>query len=486
MLDDNSRWKNLLHWLRDKHGMDIGPEGLRVECRETPGAGKGLFAIQPCKPSETLFTIPAKAMINVKTLSQLYPARKDGSTLSATQMISLHLLLHKPHGNEESLDRTFGPYISTMPRDFESHPLTWSVRKHLKRCSLVEDSLLDALPPSALAALHRLTSRYVEDWKNTRAYASERLGIISTSSRDDIQDIKQNLCPDNDTFIEDYLWAWLNVNTRCIYYRLDSSPSSTINLTLCPVLDFANHTPKQTNIVPSLPSNQPTAPGSRKPLGVGGDYIFTLSKETPVKQDQEIFLRYGGHCNRALVVEYGFVNLFSEDTIAKGDVDAEIDVEDLVEKLFESRGACGEWMKGILDYEGYWGDWTMHSTLQPAHPSYRLITSLRLYHSVEESILEIPENSEEIFEAWKSVVAGVDEIVSEQNEQAWRRTVLDMCKELMQRAESGMNKVENVSYSEITLPDWLEWMKGNIACLWQEEREVARLVSESINTGVDF
>lgn len=102
-------------------------------------------------------------MVNIKTLKSLYPP-----TLSPVQMISLHLLLHKPVGDEESNDPMFGPYISTLPREFGSHPLTWMGQADGQ--SLAEKSLSNSLPPSSQSALRNLTMRFERDWEAIRKY----------------------------------------------------------------------------------------------------------------------------------------------------------------------------------------------------------------------------------------------------------------------------------------------------------------------------
>lgn len=129
--------------------------------------------------SSTLFTVPANALVNVKTLGSHYPPASDGLNLSAVQMISLHLLLHKPHEDGVSRDELFGPYISTMPRSFESHPCTWKLKARLASKSGTtavsyadtEASLLEALPPSAKRSISQLASRLWTDWETVCQYA---------------------------------------------------------------------------------------------------------------------------------------------------------------------------------------------------------------------------------------------------------------------------------------------------------------------------
>lgn len=88
--------------------------------------------------------------------------------LSAVQLISLHLCLHRPQGDGESADALFGPYIDVLPREFDSHPLTWSVERRVlakDNRDLVKYNLLDLLPPSADSALRQIEQRFWDDWK---------------------------------------------------------------------------------------------------------------------------------------------------------------------------------------------------------------------------------------------------------------------------------------------------------------------------------
>ena len=106
-------------------------------------------------------------MMNTKTLAAHYPA----STLTATQLISLHLMLHRPRREDDSLDPLFGPYISVLPREFDSHPLTWTVRRSFLRdtCHL-ESFLLESLTPSASAGLEKISRKFYQDWRIVWGY----------------------------------------------------------------------------------------------------------------------------------------------------------------------------------------------------------------------------------------------------------------------------------------------------------------------------
>lgn len=117
-----------------------------------------------------LFTIPAGAMVNVRTLSPHYPSDAGSTTLTATQLVSLHLALYRPEDGLQSKDPFFGPYISVLPQEFDSHPLTWLVKQQERKSKPVEDHLLQNLPPSTTTALAALATRYHTDWKAVCQY----------------------------------------------------------------------------------------------------------------------------------------------------------------------------------------------------------------------------------------------------------------------------------------------------------------------------
>lgn len=294
------------------------------------------------------------------------------------------------------------------------------------------------------------------------------------------------------------------MNTRCIHYRLDPLQSSPKNLTLCPILDFANHKPSDPDLVPILRSTKDS-------YVIGGDYVFKSSSTHALHAGQEINLRYGGHANRTLFAEYGFVNLWVEGDVGKVAVDGEVDVQNLVEGILRRGDAsAAAWTKQVLEDYGYWGyiilleciyrpranifvsflsDWTLHSSPTPAHPSYRLITALRLFHCFDDGAQKtVPlgeEAAELLIEEWRKVIHGEAEIISEANESRWRSNIQDMCELIVRRAEEGVEAVAQLEEPQDS-PVWVKWMQGNIRLLWREELEVARSVLHSIQSGEEF
>lgn len=444
--------------------MKTGADDLLVECKETPTAGNGLFARTLCTSSSLLFAVPPQALMNIRTLKSLYPT--SGPTpLTAIQMISLHLYINRPHGSEDSLDPHYGPYISTLPRQFDSHPLTWIVRSK----SGMESGgapLLGYLPPSVHASLVKLHDRFCQDWAAVRAYLTANSYVSS----------KYDAYLDNiDNSTSNYVWAWLNVNTRCIYYRLKASKEDPDNLTLCPILDFANHTPNGPHMtpVPSEADIWDTAPV--KPIGKG--FRFLSPADVSVQEGKEIFLAYGAHPNRTLFVEYGFVNKsFGEVEITDG----EVDVQDVMESLILDHKS-GVFVKSILEDEGYWGDWTLCCSAESAQSSWRLITALRLHH------VFVSNNTihHSAIQPWRDVIAGKREMISDGNELAWKESLITICDTIIAKARARLDSLTSDSAEERG-HGWFLWMRENIRTLWREELLVAAAVKQRTLSGDNF
>ncbi|KAF5365607.1 hypothetical protein D9758_003298 [Tetrapyrgos nigripes] len=453
---DRSRWLALLAWLQSHHGMNTND--ILVEPRATAG-GYGLFALRTCPPSSPLFAVPQSAMMNIKTLSPHYP-----SGLTAVQLISLHLMLNRPEQDQDSLDPLFGPYISILPRNFDFHPLMQLVKK-----ANHSQELLDQLTPSSAQALEKLAARFSADFDAICRYLRNHPKIIQSSSR-----LEPRL-GEIDSLRLEYVWSWLNVNTRCIFLQLKKARSDPDNLTLCPILDFANHTCQRPQI--------DVEPNKEKHEN-GAVFSVLSPRNMSVSADEEIFLTYGAHCNRNLFVEYGFVlHPLSESW---DNCVVEVEVDDIVEELFRQKGSVGTWMMEILRTENYWRwvrisddghtltsiarDWTIHSNSESIYPSFRLVTCLRLYNLLPCG--SVPANGEESLQSWRRTVIGTQHEISTENEFAWKETLRKICCSIIHRAETWMKHSEQVG--------------SDVMTLWKEELYVARYILKRIRNGEEL
>ena len=76
-------------------------------------------------------------------------------------------------------------------------------------------------------------------------------------------------------------------------------------------------------------------------------------------------------------------------------------------------------------------------------------------------------------------------MISSDNEKHWRTAATAICEGIIQRAEAGVERVKSLTGGS-EKPEWFYWMKKNIALLWQEELEVAKLVLRSLQSGEEF
>ena len=137
------------------------------------------------------------------------------------------------------------------------------------------------------------------------------------------------------------------MNTRCLHYQLFNEDLPLTNLTLCPIIDFANHTTDS-----SLPHLQPAPQASlseRQPRSPRQKHFTFLSSGSVNSSGVELFLRYGGHSNKTLFVEYGFIDERADPSLI------EVDVADVVESLMDKRGTMGDGLRRILEEERFLG-----------------------------------------------------------------------------------------------------------------------------------
>ncbi|KAI0646989.1 SET domain-containing protein [Trametes meyenii] len=473
---DKQRWERLLKWLSQKHGMDT--DSLRVEPKEIPGAGRGLVATETIPPSAMLFKVPAAALMNVKTMSPLYPNIRPGK-LSGIQLVSMHLLLHKPAGDNDSLDDAFGPYMSTLPRDFSSHPLSWFVRRQLGTEDPRTSYLLDHIPPGTWQSVIKLSERFWKDWEAVADVVKDSPSVLARSTRQELRAAKGI---ETERLLLDYLWAWLNVNTRCIFYRTRHRRSDPDNFTLCPILDFANHGVGRTQIFPVINSE---AWGAPAPLAKAEPYAFFGSSDQTVAKGEELLLKYGSHSNNFLFTEYGFVNALSEGSVLNGDQSGEVDVQDLVEELLEKAGPAKDAIKKTLECSQYWGEWTLDRSSTSAAPSWRLIAALRLICALEGLSENATLGQDMAIQSWKDVTNGIRNQISPENETKWRGTLTRMCEVLRDRARENVVALGTVQ-SPQDGPGWLHWMQDNVRTLWREQSEVAKAVLAGLHAGEEF
>jgi len=132
-------------------------------------------------------------------------------------------------------------------------------------------------------------------------------------------------------------------------------------------------------------------------------------------------------------------------------------------------------------------DWTLHTTPATAYPSYRLITTLRLYHIFpDDDNTVLPPDSDDMVEMWRDVTLGKRDAISQENESRWRSTLGRLCNDVIQDAKRGLIKVRDIQLEVDQENGWVEFAKVFIEMLWREEMDVGCAVLKSLEEGVDF
>ncbi|GAA6004778.1 hypothetical protein JCM10207_001011 [Rhodosporidiobolus poonsookiae] len=469
-------WSALLAWLAAFPG---GTDPERYIRLVHNAAGRGLVARGDVAPNTLLISIPNAALLNLRTLKPLYPPAFH-SKLNAVQWLSLHLALEfrrhlfspTPPKPTKASTRDYWPFIATLPRSFETVPLTWAVN------SLSLDTLRAeyAIPNGDVSLKDRAEREKQpgpsEREKRRRKRFADLCGLLPPAVRRRQADVEKRFRKDwvaakevwakqdevdGELAFFDFLLGWLNVNTRCLYFEIDSKKED--NLTLAPVVDMINHIPgRTTKPSPRISTFTFSSPPSTSP-------------DPPLKDGDELAFSYGPHEDTMLLTEYGFVIGRVNDYNA-------VEVDRFVEGLFEAQGREGELKMGVLKDEGYWGDMTLQATPEPPSASWRVLVALRLLHLRLPSSLTL---SAEALAPWYNVLTGVSETISSANELKVVATLKSVCKSVAAEAEEGLKRCAEVRRrweKEKEGDEDLEMSLGMLETVWEEEERIAKAVEE--------
>jgi hypothetical protein len=294
-----SAYSDLLAWLESKR---VGCSSLSFEYRSDKKGG-GLYALRDIQAQELLVKLPASALLNKKSLARLYDAPlKD---LSSSQLISLHLALHRNASVKDFEDgkERYLTWMPVLPASFEGMPLWWTQNSDLATASLARQ-VLECAPESAQAIISKVEQGFLKDWQAAQeAYKiHQELSSISTPK------LKR----------DDFLWAWCCVNSRCLYHPLGFKTESD-NFTLAPLIELANHNPLAPSLFladgrdlafySSMPDQLPRSVVSDRFRSMYASNGTSAPKKGEIvyRAGDEICLPYGQHDSARLLAEYGFV-----------------------------------------------------------------------------------------------------------------------------------------------------------------------------------
>ncbi|KFH46998.1 Ribosomal N-lysine methyltransferase-like protein [Hapsidospora chrysogenum ATCC 11550] len=231
-----------------------------------PGRGIGIVSTRRIEPNETILTVPTHLLRTLDNTPKSIVAALPDATVHAILAASLALDLAHPPNQDFTIWKAVFP---TQADIATSMPICWP------------PPLQDLLPSAARALLAKQRVKFDRDW--AQVSAADHLGPLCR---------------------EDYLYAWLLVNTRTFYHttpRTKKDLPRDDHMALQPVADLFNHSPA----------------GCTVSFTPAGFTITATHTSTTTGPDQEVFIRYGPHSDDFLLAEYGFtlprgLNTFDE------------------------------------------------------------------------------------------------------------------------------------------------------------------------------
>jgi len=158
-------------------------------------------------------------------------------------------------------------------------------------------------------------------------------------------------------------------------------------------------------------------------------------------------------------------------------------------------------LQGVLERWDYWQNWSIHTQPSPAHPSYRLLTVLRLIclpAAAHASILRDPSSTpsdprlpwepfaDDTLDRWKATALGLTDSVSDHNERRIREILASICIQLQELSHITLAQLDEDRILKKACESWASHGSSCVRELWSEVRDVSTQVHQSITRGVDF
>ncbi|KAI8351584.1 hypothetical protein B0O80DRAFT_388382 [Mortierella sp. GBAus27b] len=343
-----------------------------------------MMATKDIKAGEVIVEVPESTLITMKSLQSLYGARiaRFGNKVNAHMIIALHIALLA-----QAPDKSIWlSYMRLLPKKFDTMPVRYP------------QDLFDLLPLNVQAHVHKQKAKISSDYKTTLEFLQSNNDLLTRPLQ-----------------YEEYEWAWLVVNTRCIYLDAKKQVAAD-NIALAPMLDFLNH----------------TSEAKTEGFYCTKSKSYKIKTLLPYKKGEQVFINYGPHDNSFILVEYGFVTPNNPFNYASVDGDfMELTIPG------ETSAAKKEKME-LLDIAGYLGDYVLHRD----DVSFRLLTSLRLrlinpFHKSSVA-------THQAIAQWQNVVNGELDQISPENERMVTIYVEKLCDQMLANAKKNLNALVRV------------------------------------------
>lgn len=96
-----------------------------------------------------------------------------------------------------------------------------------------------------------------------------------------------------------------------------------------------------------------------------------------------------------------------------------------------------------------------------------------------------PHDDHEIVRAWRDTLLGNRDIISPENEAAWKETLDKLCLGIDNETGAHLDNLNKVG-REWPTDSWVHYMRRCLLMLWREQQYAACCVHESLERGEEF
>ena len=365
----NSSIDNLVNWLKKGHeytrsyekGAFISP---KIETRDDEFSGRGIYATKPISSNELLIHIPHSFLLNVRTV--LFHIEQYGKSLNLSEKVykpvetkdfptDAFTNIYEQLTNEELLklnsfqivslflcfekllqkESFWHPFIDSLPvlEAFHLVPMVWCATQEHRM-----PSILNSLPSSTAQHTEKIYHNFSRDYNVVRELIREKMKETNPNY-DEIEALVASRILPKKLF----LWAWMCINSRCLFMDIPEKESREDKWTMAPYVDLVNHSSDDHCLIK---------------IDATG---FSFLSMRNYCADEQIFLCYGPYSNEFLLCEYGFMlpnNKWND-----------LDITHYILPMLSKE------QKHYLQATGYFGDYTLN---KPQGISFRTEVALAM------------------------------------------------------------------------------------------------------------
>ncbi|KAK9385402.1 hypothetical protein V1515DRAFT_608548 [Lipomyces mesembrius] len=276
-------------------------DGIQVQ--EISGRGIGVVARRVIPAGERIVQFPVNTLLSPRTVkTAILQEISDGgpdaasSIFKSTARKNQDVTVRKRLKRHTSVRSQAGKYADLLDSLSSHQVLAYYLYREKLRRNSDWNSFLDVLPTLEMLGVVPLVWDLLDrgrkgllDYLPASTY--DHAARMANQFRDDLEAVQDIFINVED--IELFIWAWLCVNSRCLYYEMAEARTSNDCMTLAPVVDFLNHSDQEHCSVQVYDAAQ-----AMKFFGL----VTTRSYDI----GEEIYLSYGAHTNSFLLCEYGF------------------------------------------------------------------------------------------------------------------------------------------------------------------------------------